>query len=173
MIRVVGDAETEEVVLVSESLRDPAPEADAGGVLGSAIELSQVLAGRNRVDLPSATIATFSETGGYLSSEISLPPETELATGYPWGSRGARDALVRIWTNAIVSPYANGLACAGDQTTIIAASSPLYCVDVFGFSTENAAQVEPSTAPGQHVDPITWIQSRAHVSMLSRIFSKD
>eukprot|EP00884_Botryococcus_braunii_P018334 jgi/Botrbrau1/5184/Bobra.0172s0054.1 len=52
-------------------------------------------------------------------------------------AQGAGPAITKIWTKAIVNPFAPGLKCASDQTTVVDGYIPVYCLDDIGFSTNN------------------------------------
>jgi hypothetical protein len=61
-----------------------------------------------------------SEPAGVPVAVLDMPP--------------ALPAITKLWTQAAVSPFASGLKCAADQRTVVAGSSPLYCLDDIGFS---------------------------------------
>lgn len=99
-----------------------------------------MLAGRKSIEHPPSVNATFRKI-----AEHMIPPERPLpSAAYPQGSSGAHPrAVVKIWTNAIVSPYAPTLTCAADQTTVIPVNPPIWCVDLFSFATDDGAPVRP------------------------------
>lgn len=82
-------------------------------------------------NFPNKRLRMWIATGGAMPPISPPPPLAPPSPPLP--------PVTATWSKATVHPNASGLTCAADQSTVL--GSPLFCIDIDGFSTADGGLV--------------------------------